>query len=273
MNRPPHYELKQGAHDPELNKMVEHVILATDDFVVYLDSEMYVQWHTVDGYEPSPNRGDVLSRATILEAQSSFIQDKERLCVVRRMIAEAVAQCLDKQPILASNRLLREAEQKIEARNKEVSWQWYFTAAYITVGVCIFLVLLMWLFRSCIVKYLGNTGVEVILGSLCGPMGALLSATSRANRLVMDANAGRNIHQFEGLCRIGVGIVGALFVALAIKGGLIMGGITFQGSPLALMLALCVAAGASERLVPSLVVAFEKLAATQGMQKSQDLHM
>jgi len=268
--RPAHYDLKQGDHDPELNKKVEHVILATDDFVVYLDSEMYVQWHTVDGYEPPEHRGDVLSRATILEAQSSFIQDKERLCGVRRLIAEAVAQCLDKQSKSASNLLLREAEQKVEARNKEVSWQWYFTAAYITAGVSIVLVLVMWLFRQCFVRYLGNTGVEVILGALCGPMGALLSATSRANRLVMDANAGRNIHQFEGLCRIGVGIVGALFVALAIKGGLIMGGMTFQGSPLALMLALCVAAGASERLVPSLVVAFEKLAVTQGTHKSQD---
>lgn len=40
--RPSHYDLKQGSHDPELNKTVEHVILATDDFVVYLDSEMDV---------------------------------------------------------------------------------------------------------------------------------------------------------------------------------------------------------------------------------------
>jgi hypothetical protein len=265
--RPAHYDLKQGSHDPELNKTVEHVILATDDFVVYLDLEMDVQWHSVDGYEPPEHCGDVLSRATILEAQSSFIKDKVRLCGVRRLVAEAIAQCMHKQPRSASNLLLREAEQKLEARNKEVSWQWYFTAAYITTGVSILLVLGMWLFRPWFVKYLGNTGVEVILGALCGPLGALLSATSRANRLVMDANAGRNIHQFEGLCRIGVGIVGALFVALAIKGGLIMGGMTFQGSPLALMLALCVAAGASERLVPSLVVAFEKLAVSQGAQK------
>ena len=258
--RPTHYDLKQGFHDPELNKTVEHVILATDEFVVYLDSEMDVQWHSVDEYERPEHCGDVLSRATILEAQSSFIKDKVRLCGVRRLVAEAIAQCMHKQPKSASDLLLREAEQKLEARNKEISWQWYFTAAYITTAVSILLVLGIWLLRPWFVKYLGNTGVEVVLGALCGPLGALLSATSRANRLVMDANAGRNIHQFEGLCRIGVGLVGALFVALAIKGGLIMGGMTFQGNPLALMLALCVAAGASERLVPSLVVAFEKLA-------------
>lgn len=268
--RPAHYDLKQGSHDPELNKKVEHVILATDDFVVYLDSEMDVQWHSVDGYEPPEHCGDVLSRATILEAQSSFITDSVRLCGVRRLIAEAIAQCMHKAPRAASDLLLREAEQKLEARNKEISWQWYFTAAYITTGVSILFVLGSWVFRPWFVKYLGNTGVDVILGALCGPLGALLSATSRANRLVMDANAGPNIHRFEGLCRIGVGIVGALFVALAIKGGLIMGGMTFQGSPLALMLALCIASGASERLVPSLVVAFEKLAVTQGTHKSLD---
>lgn len=268
--RPPHYDLKQGILDPELNKTVEHVILATDDFVVYLDSEMDVQWHSVDGYEPPQHCGDVLSRATILEAQSTFIKDKVRLCGVRRLVAEAIAQCMNKQPKSVSNLLLREAEQKLDARNKEVSWQWYFMAAYITAGVFIVLALIIWRYRPCFVDVLGSTGVDVLLGSLCGPLGALLSATSRANRLVMDANAGRIIHQFEGLCRIGVGMVGALFVALAIKAGLIMGGMTFQGSPLALMLALCVAAGASERLVPSLVVAFEKLAITDGPHQPQD---
>ena len=59
---------------------------------------------------------------------------------------------------------------------------------------------------------------------------------------------------FEGLCCIGVGIVHALFFALAIKGWLIMGGMTFQGGLLALMLVQCVAAGAIERLVPALDV-------------------
>lgn len=104
----------------------------------------------------------------------------------------------------------------------------------------------------------GATAFDIILGVLCGALGSLLSTTTRANRLVMDTYAGRNIHQLEGFSRIGAGLIGALFVALAIKSGLIMEGVQFVCGRLSLLLALCIAAGASERLVPSLVDAFEK---------------
>lgn len=256
--KPAHYALKQGAFDAELNKTVEHIILATEGFVVYIATDLSVQWHTTDAHASPTYRGEVLSRATILEANSAFIEDKETLCGIRRLIAEAIAQCLDGQPKADAIRLLRAAEQQVEARSKELSWRWYFSASYRTSGIVVIIFSIMWVFRNFIIDKIGVNATEVTLGALCGPLGALISATSRANRLVMDANAGKQMHQFEGLSRIGVGAVGALFVALSIKGGLIMGGVTFSGSPLALMLALCVAAGASERLVPSLVTAFEK---------------
>jgi hypothetical protein len=257
---PPHYSLKEGDVDPELGKTVQDIIMSTEEFVVYVDTDQYVQWLTVEPYEKPKHRGEVLSRATILEAQSKFITDTATLREVRRIIAEAIAQCLDRQPKEDSLRLLREAEQQIAARNKEVAWQWYFKAAYQVAGVAIAVFILIWALRVPLTSYFGNNAIEIALGALCGPLGSLLSATSRANRLVLDANAGQRIHTFEGLSRIGVGMVGALFVALATKGGLIMGGMHFAGSPLSLMLALCVAAGASERLVPSLVTSFEKAA-------------
>ena len=257
---PPHYSLKEGDVDPELGKTVQDLIMATEEFVVYVDTEQDVQWQTVEPYEKPKHRGEVLSRATILEAQSKFITDTKTLRAVRRIIAEAIAQCLDRQSKEDSLRLLREAEQQISARNKEVAWQWYFKAAYLVAGLAIAVFILIWALRVPLIDYFGRNAIGVVLGALCGPLGSLLSATSRANRLVLDANAGQRIHTFEGLSRIGVGMVGALFVALATKGGLIMGGMHFAGSSLSLMLALCVAAGASERLVPSLVTSFEKAA-------------
>lgn len=271
-SRPSHYDLTEGDLDPELNKVVRTIILVTYDFIVYLDSDLDVQWHFVDDYEPPEYFGDVSGDATILETRSSFIKDKKKLSDVRRLIAEAIAQCLHKQPQSVSSLLLAAAEQKVQVRNRESSWLWYFGCAGSLSLVCIFLIFILWIFRLCFVTYLGNTGFEVVLGALCGPVGALLSAGSRANRLVMDANAGPSLHVLEGLSRVVVGLVGASLLALAIKGGLIMGGLTFNASPLALMLALCMAAGASERLVPSLIVAFDKLAGTQEVERLQDFH-
>ena len=75
--RPSFYDLKEGDLDPELNKVVGTIILVTYKFIVYLDSDLDVQWHFVDDYEPPEYFGDVSGDATILETRSSFIKDKK----------------------------------------------------------------------------------------------------------------------------------------------------------------------------------------------------
>ncbi len=115
---------------------------------------------------------------------------------------------------------------------------------------------------------IGNDAFQVILGTICGSFGALLFATARSNRLVLDANAGESLHRLEGLARIGAGLIGALLVALAIKAGLILGGATFSGSKLALLLCFCIVAGASERLVPNIVATLEKTVAGESRERN-----
>jgi len=154
--------------------------------------------------------------------------------------------------------VLKEVELEIKTRNKETSWSWYFSAAYkLTLG-CAAILVVGWLARDQFRSFLGGEAFDVMLGALAGAIGALLSVTTRGNRLVMDANAGEKVHRLEGLSRIGTGVGGALFTALAIKSGVVLGGAHFSGNRLALVLAFCIVAGASERLVPSLVSSFEK---------------
>jgi hypothetical protein len=117
-----------------------------------------------------------------------------------------------------------------------------------------------WIFRDYLVIILGRRGFRLLLGVMCGAMGALLFATSRGNRLDLDANAGKTLHQLEGLSRVGAGMIGAALAALAIESGVIFGGTQFAGSRLALTLAVCIVAGASERLVPDLIRRFENAA-------------
>lgn len=255
-----HYSLKAGDIDPELNKKIYELVLNADEFVVYIAEDLTVQWRTTDQHQQPQHCGEVLGRAAVLEAQSQFILDRKILAPIRLQIAEAIARCFAGNSKADSMLLLQEVKKQLGARNKEVAWLWYFTAAYAITGICVVLLCIFWIYRQPLTVFWGTTAFEVILGSLCGPLGAILSATSRARHLVLDANAGRTILCLEGLSRIGAGIIGSAFIGLALKSGMIMGGVEFAGSKTALLLALCTAAGASERLIPSLISAFERTA-------------
>lgn len=252
-----HLSLKRGDTDPELNKVVEEIILCTEVCIVYLADDLSVEWRTTDDHKTAEHNGKILGQATILEAQSGFIEDKATLTAVRLQIGESIARCLAGDPEAVSTALLRAAELQIVDRNKEVAWRWYFMSAYKVTGACVVFAVLLWLIRDTLSALIGRTAFDVAFGTLGGALGALLSTTSRGGRLVLDANAGKTVHQLEGLSRIGAGLIGALMVALSIKGGVMMGGARFLGSPLATMLAFCIVAGASERLVPSLVTNIE----------------
>lgn len=252
------YGLKAGDTDPDLNKVIKEIVLSSEIFIVYLADDLSIQWRTNGAHQMNAHAGEVLGRVAILEAQSSFIEDQGILKSIRYQVAEGLARCLDGQPLKDSLLLLDEAGNQLRARNREIAWKWYFTAAYWVTGACAAVFAGLWCARSYASQAFGLTAFQVLLGGLCGAFGAMLSMTTRADRLVLDANAGKRTHQLEGLSRIGAGIIGALFVALAVKSGLVMGGVQFAGSKLALLLAVSIVGGASERLVPSLVLAFEK---------------
>lgn len=265
---PPHYSLKAGDVDPELGKKIHDIILNTEQFVVYIDEAVTIQWHTTDDHELAEYSGEVLNLVATLEARSAFLAGKPILFDFRKRIAEGLVRCLDGSPKEVSLAILKEVALELKARNKEVSWHWYFqTSYYVTLGLAV-LFAVLWLGRGYVSATIGNDAFQVILGTICGSFGALLFATARSNRLVLDANAGESLHRLEGLARTGAGLIGALLVALAIKAGLILGGATFSGSKLALLLCLCIAAGASERLVPNIVTTLEKTVAGEGRERN-----
>jgi hypothetical protein len=250
-------DLTEGETDPALNKTIKALVLSTSVFIVFVATDLSIQWRTTEKHVAPEHLGDVLNKVAMLEVRSQFISDPVALCNIRRQIAEGLARCLDRQSIKSSWTVLREVEIEIGRRNKEISWSWYFSTAYKLTLACAVTLAIMWLLRVWVRAVLGLAAFDVVLGALFGAVGALLSVTTRGDRLVMDANAGRNLHQLEGVSRIGAGMGGALFAGLAVKSGVILGGAHLAGNPLAFMLACSIAAGASERLVPSLVKTFE----------------
>jgi hypothetical protein len=254
------YDLKAGDHDSDLNKTVHDAVMVSDTFVVYLADDLSIQWKTSADHQWTEGSGEVLNRVAILEARARFIHERGQLEPVKRQIAEGLVRCLDDGDIDGANAILTEAESEIQARNREISWSWYFASAYKVTCACVVAFGVLWLARENVSAIVGETGLHLLLGTLCGSFGALLSTTARGNRIDVDANAGRSMHVLEGLSRVGAGLIGAGVIALAIKSGFLLGGTRFDGNKLALLLMFCTIAGASERLVPNLIERVEKTA-------------
>lgn len=256
---PPHYSLKANDTDPELGKKIKEIVLCTETFIVYIDSDNFIQWHTTDDHKDNDSRGEILNLVAKLESQSSFIKDKEAIFQFRKRIAEGLSSCLYGYPKETCITILEETAADLKSRNKDESWVWYFQYAGIATILFAIFFMALWLKRSYVRDLIGIDAFDVLLGSICGTFGALVSVASRSNDITLDANAGKYLHIFEGLSRLFTGLIGALITALSIKSGFILGSTVFSGNQFALLLCLCVCAGAAERILPSMVKNVERV--------------
>lgn len=88
-----------------------------------------------------------------------------------------------------------------------------------------------------------------------------MSLLTRSADIRVAAGAGRTIHCVESVSRIAAGAVEAILACLAVQANLLLGELSAVGG-LPLLHLVSVVAGASERLVPSLIARFESTAMT-----------
>lgn len=261
----------EGKEEPYHGKVIKHLIQKHRDFVVYLDDELYVWWAIRDTYRPdwvnSPSFGEVLNRVSFLEAVETSDIPQRQVTAFRRMLGEAVARLLDSQSVEQANKILDNATDYIIARNSESSRLWYLSASLATTAVVVLVILLLWTFR----RYtpLNPEGLNVLVGSGAGALGAFLSILLRSQTVPLDSSAGKKVYYFEGTAKILAGMIGAVLVAVSIEGKFLFGNISNPENQLQVITALCIVAGASERLVPSLIKKVETTNTPQAIEPHQ----
>lgn len=251
--------LEVGQVDPVFKKTVAFIILDSARFYIFLDPEHEIFWMWNAPEELKSTVGNILNRVAFLQSLARFAKEKDRKHF-HRLIAEGLARYLDYASEKQANEALDIAEKEIKELSLKISWRWYFNAAYLLTAISSITLLLLWCFRQETRLLIGYKAFDVIFAALIGPIGALISVIARGDRITLDANAGILLHITEGLARIAVGMCGSGLVALAIKAGIIAGGVAFKGSPFATLLTFALVAGASERIVPSLIDRVERYA-------------
>ena len=203
-----------------LGKTIDWVIDSDRPFIVYIDTDGYVEWTMNNNEMLGPETGPYQNMIGWLEAvDTSHLADKQKQSYAR-MIGEGMARLFQKN-LSAAKDAFDLADKWITARNAEMARRWYLFGSGIVAAPAIFAALALGYCASDLCEKLGPDGYKIAMGTAMGGLGAWLSVIQGSRKTELDVAAGPTLHYLEGALRIIVGMIGAFLIALAIHARLI----------------------------------------------------
>jgi hypothetical protein len=259
------YGLRGDYAEKWAHHSVGYLIASTKDYIVYLDQDGYIDWETTPDYDAelgsSPAyklemRNLILSESALLEVSPCEGLTDVMQRHFKRLIGEALV-CSLEFDYSGAQKMIGAARQFIRARSEETSRDWYLSASFLASGPFALVGVLAWLLREQLTSAIGLDGLWLLLATVAGALGALLSVITRAGRLKCDSSAGKRLHFLEGQSRIAAGAISGLLVALAVRSEIILASLTREHQLHVIMILGALAAGAGERLAPSIISKFD----------------
>lgn len=242
----------EGDIDPTLNKEIRVLIDCDKDYIVYLDTDLYVEWSfnldSPDGFQDVANRIGRLETISITQ-----IPVEAQRAPFERLLGESMARILGDKDEKAAEAVLDEAEEYLKGRGAENARRWLLRGvAWIAIPALVVEGVLL-LTLNFVSYEPWREVLEVLSAAAMGSVGAFLSVAWRTETITFEPVAGPDIHQLEGIVRVIAGIAGALLVALAIKADLLLGIFHSLTHPFPALLISGMIAGTSERFVRGLI--------------------
>ncbi len=212
----------------------------------------------------------IFNRVGELQAKSEFLRQTSRkrdLVSARRLIGEGLVVMFCTQNQAYANAALDTAEKFITQIGRETSRAWYFGPFFLFFAVSVAIGLVLYRHGQMRITTLP------LVCSLAGGIGAFISTAIGNERIPCAPTAGRSLHFLEALLRYTIGFAAGLLVWLATSGNIAVGFLNLANSsaspsanpwpgnnlPASIyaLIAVTVLAGASERLLPSLIAKFD----------------
>jgi len=242
-----------------------YLIIATSDYIVYMDEDGDLEWQTTSQYDMEitkrqgyslAHQNAILNEAALLEATPCDGQEDRVTQQFKRLIGESLRCCLDVD-YTGARTTLAAARQYIRARSAELSRGWYLDASFRSALPLAFGALGIWCSREWVASVVGERTLWMFLAVAAGGVGALLSVITRTGNLTFDSSAGRRLHFVEAVSRITAGAISGIVVSLAVTSELLFAPLTRNGQLHVVMILSALAAGAGERLAPSIISQFD----------------
>lgn len=258
-------------HDLEISRL----ILDGDDFIVFLDAALDIDWLTADEYvEPDADemqhRNRILNRAASLECVPNEHHETDIRVNFKRMVGEGVARALSRDCESAAA-MLDQARDYIEDRNIEKARLWQLSTGC-SIGIAIVVLgLIVWTFRDSLISVWSGPVFFLSLAGGAGALGAVLSMIFRMGSTFPTSEAPESLHRLEAVSRVFAGTLSGILITSAIRSGLVLPILAKSNEMQAALLVAAIVSGASERWAPSLIAQIEKSSSesNQGKKKAK----
>jgi hypothetical protein len=253
-------------------KDIRYLVYEDTRFIVFIDHDMDIQWETDDEFDKVLGQRDekskgqyynVMTRAALAEtlpADGLTAKQQQRF---KRLIGEATVCCFEAQYDNALS-ALGYAREYLGDRAQEVSRYWYLSSSILFALPFALVAVALWHWRLPVTSAFGVEPFWLAIAICSGALGALLSVMSRTGNLAFSSSSGLRLHRLEALSRIAVGAMSGGVLDLAFLSKLFLSPISAGGRVHVVMMLAAFAAGASERLAPSIIAQFEKKSSPPG---------
>jgi len=239
--------------------MTKYLILAAENYIVFIDNENDIDWQTSDSYdkivlneEDKKVFNSIMNEAAQIE--SFIIQglDLKEILNFKRQIGEALVRNFE-HDFESAKQMLKFAKEYIINRNIDKSRFLYLKASGILTLTVLIIGIFAWLFRFQVINYIGITAFFLLLASINGSLGSFLSIILRMGNTNLDFNANNELHYMEAASKIIAGMISGFLIGLSIKSGILLPIFNNINSTHLAMILGGLIAGLSERLVPSII--------------------
>jgi len=245
--------------DISKNNICELIRHSKGKYIVFLDCEKELDWETTDDFDyknkaDEATRNEIYCRIESLQRQPSIrLFSAENRYDFFIILGNAWVCALDGM-FDTANALFEKAEKYVKDRKIEISRKWQLQYSLLITLSLIIASLVIWLLKSQIamVMNLNSTWVEAFSFTLLGTVGATLSIICKTGKTNYNCESGKLLNFLEIVSRMVAGIISAAILVVLFKLDLVFSSLK-ESHAAETLLFLCIIAGFSERLVPSIL--------------------
>jgi hypothetical protein len=255
-----------GMIDPSMGVRIKEILLRNQSFIVYIDEKFSLQWYW-DFELNAETAAKIFNRAGDLEARIQFLRGRKRqednLLSGLRLIGEGVVELFSTKGITYADAALDTAEKFVTQRAREVSRRWYFIPFLLFFAISAMVIIVSYIYDPSMTKQIA------IICTFAGGLGSFISRALDNENTPISATAGRMLHWIEATLRWCIGLTAGLIVWLLVTGKVAASFLnTGDGQNTFGLIAMALLAGASERLLPSLIQTFDDSIKSKDAQQS-----
>lgn len=231
-------------------------------YIVFIDYEGDLDWRRDDMAEAFTKKQNYDCHLSEVQNEVSVLEPlvhhwpRDVKFSAKRILGEALARVFrcDHDNAL---KVLAKGKKFIKDKSREVSRYWTLQACTAAAILALGLGLAAIWKSEALKELFGQIPFVLFLAACAGAIGALLSVILRLGNLAFDSTAERRLHYAEGVTRIMAGGISGVLVGALVKVGIILPVFAQSGMATTAMCAAALIAGASERLVPTIIAKVE----------------